>query len=240
MPCPARALAVVVALTAGAAAARGDEPVRPRLLAPGGLQLGLGAWARASDGVVALAPEAWLGVGPRLTVGLSHGPDDDGLAAPGRGLCLRRCDPRYRGALVAHVGLGDLVGRAAIAIDGLDPAVVAVELGARADWRGGRGWARIEPALRLGLLGRAHDNRERLGAELAAGVVLAPVRLGLRARPRGPADERFFAGLLVPADVELEVAAPGGVGLAARVGSDDVFADGAGHLVGSLMVAWRR
>ena len=154
--------------------------------------------------------------------------------------CVHGCGPRYRGALVAHVGLGDLLGRAALVVDDVGPTVIAVELGARAAWQQGRGWARLAPGLRLGLVGRAHDNRERLGAEVAAGFTVGDaVSLGLVVRPRGPADETFFGGLVVPAGVELTVdALP--LALGVTLGSDDVFAPGAGDLVGSLMLGWRR
>lgn len=248
----------VLALASASASARADggvvaapaedtdlrDPWRPGLLAPGQLQLGLGGWLRLHARAVGLGPELWFGLGPRLTLGLTHGPDSDGLAAPDRGLCVRACGPRYRGAVTAHVALDDgarVLGRAAVVIDDVAPAVLAVELGLIVRWRQGRTWARLEPVLRLGLVGRDHDNRERAGVGLIAGVRLpAALSLAVAVEPRGPADETWLAGLIVPVGVELATALPADLALGLAVGTDDVLADGAGHASATLALAWRR
>ncbi len=244
--------AVAVALAAAPATARADDdrgddvhdPWRPGLLPPGAVQLGLGGWARRADRAVGVMPELWLGVGRRLTLGLSHAPGSDGLAAPPRGACVHACPTRYRGALIAHVDLGAgdrVLGQAALVIDAVAPTAVAIELGVVARWRQGRTWARVEPALRLGVYGRALANRERAGVGLAVGVDLtAAVTLGAAVTPRGPADEHFFAGLVLPTRVELAARLPAAFTVGVAAGTDDSLAVGGGHALAALLVSWRR
>jgi len=172
--------------------------------------------AATAAAAVSIAPELWVGVNRRLTVGITH---------PAGGVCLD-CDRAYDAATAearfhlrgAERGF-ELAGRFAIAAHRLAPATVAIELGAIARMRQGDVAVVTAPTLSIGLTRRDLDNRERialpvtlqwqatgwfaleLGSGLAGpveglfGALEVPLRAGAILSPRRDLDLGFTGGL---------------------------------------------
>ncbi len=173
-----------VAVAARGASAEPDDLVaRPLVLDAGQLEASLvtevnlapsGGFARP----LSFAPDLWVGVTPRLTLGIVHSDSSLDRIEPGASLCVRRddflCDAAYRGGgLDARYEL--LAGRFALAPRGrlvlrdLDPVKPALTLGAELRWHHGRYAITGDPYLQLGLANTDRGNR----AELWLPVVLA-------------------------------------------------------------------
>ncbi len=152
---PAR-LAAAAALLASLARPARAEPrdlvARPLVLARGEVEARLVAELSVSRGALAapfsLAPDAWLGLGRRWTVGVVHSAQSLGLLEDGATLCFRGsppfgCDRAYTGSGV-DVRWGWRAGALAVAPRGrlvlrdVDPWKPAVTAGALARWTRGR------------------------------------------------------------------------------------------------------
>ncbi|MBL8626565.1 MAG: hypothetical protein JNK64_34935 [Myxococcales bacterium] len=243
----ARAAGVIgVALAASAAAARADDgPLAAPTLVPAQAVAVAAAIEGELDGDAAdVAADVWYGVGTGLTLGLRHSQRGVDAIGAGRGLCLRGCragDDRYRGvALTARFPLAArLTAELATDVTAWSPAHAAVTVGAIADWRDGRRWARATARLGIGLLGRADGNRDRATVEATVGVPLAGrfgVEVGVGVA--GPPSSDYFAEATAPAWAQLDWWAGRCWGLGLAIGTDDVTrGDRTGY--GALTVAAR-
>lgn len=168
-------LVVGAALAAPAAPARAepnDLVGRPLVLAPGELDASLtvetSLRARRIHRPLSLAPDAWVGVTRRLTIGIVHSNRSVDQIDPRATFCLRddglSCDRAYRGSGVdvRYLVRPWLAPRARVLLRDVDPAKPAVALGALARWRRGRFAITTDPYLRLGVANRDKGNRAAL------------------------------------------------------------------------------
>ena len=179
-----RTLAVLL-LIAGTAHADSDDFVaRPIVLERGQIEAELvvetnlapsGGFARP----LSFAPDVWVGVLPRLTLGLVHSDPSLDRIAPGASLCARRddflCDGVYRGGgldaryLVHADGEWSIAPQARFLVRDLEPVKPALTLGGDIQWHRGRVAITSDPYLQLGLGNNDRGNR----AELWLPLVLA-------------------------------------------------------------------
>jgi hypothetical protein len=162
------ALAMLL-LTSTAHANSDDIITRPLVLAPGqvtaALTLEYSLTTRSVGTPVSVAPDAWVGVTDRLTLGVIHSsPSVDRIDARSS-LCLRgtelTCDHAYRGSGidVRYRLRDDIVPRARVLLRDIDPLKPALTLGALMRWTHGRFSLRSDPYLRFGLANRGEGNR---------------------------------------------------------------------------------
>lgn len=177
------AVAALVALGAAGgfaiAPARADPDDivrRPLVLPQGSVELRLTAainvQVRSVGEPLSLAPDAWWGVSPRLTVGLIHSDASlDQIATTGS-FCVRRsaitlCDRLYHGSGV-DVRYGVLDGDLALAprlrvlVRALDPFKPAITVGGTLRWRRGRFAITTDPYLRLPLANHELGNASEI------------------------------------------------------------------------------
>ncbi len=128
---------------------------------------------------LSVAPDLWIGVTPRLTLGIIHSDPSVDRIAPGASICVRRedllCHEVYRGggldALYEVVtGQYDLAAHARFLIRDLDPVKPAVTLGARARWHRGRFAITSDPYLQLGLGNNDRGNRAEMWLPIVVGL----------------------------------------------------------------------
>jgi hypothetical protein len=169
------AVALMLALLAGTAGAAPDDLVaRPLVLAPGAVDLRLTAELAVAyhdpTSLVSLAPDAWLGLSDRWTVGVIHSDPSVDRIGTGASLCVAsaaHCDHVYRGSGL-DVRYGALAGAFAVAprvravIRDVDPFKPAVTLGALVRWTRGRFAITGDPYVRLPLANAALGNRSAL------------------------------------------------------------------------------
>ncbi|HET9623788.1 MAG TPA: hypothetical protein VFP84_20590 [Kofleriaceae bacterium] len=175
---------VLASVLAGAAVARG-EPIagtgdaprlidRPLTLGAGQLEARLALELPAGGGErpVSIAPDAWIGVTDRLTVGVIHSDAALDQVATGASLCLRggkplTCDHVYRGGGLDAVWRGldgpvQIAPRARFVIRDVDPWKPAATLGALVRWTRGAFAIYGDPYLRIGLANTDLGNRSAL------------------------------------------------------------------------------
>jgi hypothetical protein len=169
---------VAIAVLAAPAAARAspdDLVARPLVLETGAararLTVELSVESRRIARPISIAPDAWLGVTPRLTIGVIHSSasvDEIGARAS---LCLHgddlSCDHAYRGSGLdvrwsLREGPLSIAPRARLIVRDVDPWKPAVTLGALARWTAGRAAIASDPYLRLGLANQDLGNRAAL------------------------------------------------------------------------------
>jgi hypothetical protein len=173
-----RALVVAAVLAAG-----GPALAEPLVLARGEVAARLVIEANMDRRTIArplsFAPDAWVGVTDRLTVGLIHSSQSVDRIAPGASFCVRElpgeCDAIYRGGgLDARWAWTPRSAvRARLLMRDLDPVKPAVTAGALLRWQRGRAELVTDPYLRIGLANRDRGNRDAL---------VLPVWLGARTR----------------------------------------------------------
>lgn len=176
------ALAVLAAPLA-ARASPDDLVTRPLVLAPGDLvarvaiELGLesGQFARP----LSIAPDVWLGVTPRWTIGLVHSNESVDQIDARASLCFRgdalTCDHVYRGSGIDarwswRAGALAVAPRARLLLRDTDPWKPAATLGALARWTRGRTAITSDPYLRLGLANQGLGNRAALFVPIWLGI----------------------------------------------------------------------
>lgn len=204
------------ALTAGlGTTARADSPddlvTRPLVLAPGAVELRLTASINVqirSVGVpLSLAPDAWWGVLPRLTLGVIHSDASLDQFATSGSFCIRQsaistCERFYHGSGL-DVRYGALDGDLAVAprlrllVRETDPFKPAVTLGALVRWVHGRFAIVSDPYLRLPLANHELGN---------ASAIMLPLWLEVQPAPR------WLIALHTGFDAELVVLRDGGHG----------------------------
>jgi hypothetical protein len=130
---------------------------------------------------LSLAPDLWLGVTSRLTLGLVHSNASVDRFVSGASLCLRQdaavsgtsiyCDRVYRGSGLdvryaaitgAFSGALSIAPRARALVRDVDPFKPAVTLGVLAAWTAGRHAVRADPYLQVGLANTGAGNRAQL------------------------------------------------------------------------------
>jgi hypothetical protein len=173
----------VLAVPSGAGAGTNDLLARPLVLEPGGVvarvvaELGLGAGRFARP--LSIAPDAWVGVTPRLTIGLLHSNESLDQIDARASFCFRgdaqSCDHAYRGSGVDvrwswREGALAVAPRGRLVLRDIDPWKPAVTVGALARWTQGRYAITSDPYLRLGLANRDLGNRAALFVPIWLGV----------------------------------------------------------------------
>jgi hypothetical protein len=178
-----RSLAVLLFTARVAAASPDDLVTRPLVLDEDHVaaELVIEANLAASRGFarpLSFAPDLWIGITPRLTLGIIHSDPSVDRIAPGASICVRRdlllCDGGYRGGGLdglygVRSGQIDLAAHARFLIRDLEPVKPALTLGARARWHTGRLAITSDPYVQLGLGNNDRGNR----AELWLPVVFA-------------------------------------------------------------------
>ncbi len=181
MPAAPAHLAVATAAVLAAAPRPGlaeprDLVGRPLVLARGELEAHLVAELSlrrdAFAAPISLAPDVWLGVTPRWTIGVVHSSRSLGLVEDGATLCFRGrppygCDRAYNGSGVDarwswREGPLAVAPRARLVLRDVDPWKPAVTAGALVRWTRGRFAVASDPYLRLGLANRDRGNRAAL------------------------------------------------------------------------------
>ncbi len=184
------AAAAATALAGGAAAAPAraeprDLVARPLTLPRGALEARLAAELSLRSYEIAapisLAPDVWLGLAPRWTVGVVHSAHSLGLIDEGATLCFRGrpphgCDRSYNGSGVDvrwgwREGPLAVAPRARLVVRDVDPWKPAATAGALVRWTRGRFAIAGDPYLQLGLANRSRGNRAAL---------VVPVRLAVQ------------------------------------------------------------
>jgi hypothetical protein len=190
------ALGAACALAAAPARADADPDdliTRPLVLAPGAVAAEL-HWAinlqQDSFGTpMAVSPDAWVGILPRLTIGLFHSDASlDQIAASGS-LCVRQiplaaCHQLYQGSgidvrYLAIEGPIAIAPRLRVLLRDIDPLKPATTLGAMLRWTHGRFAIESDPYVRLPLANADLGNRSAimlplwLAVQPAAGWLVA-------------------------------------------------------------------
>lgn len=153
-------------------AAPDDILTRPLVLEPGAidvrLTLAINLQQRAIAEPIALSPDAWWGVLPRLTIGLIHSDASLDQIATSGSLCVRlstsTCAHLYKGSGIdvrygAREGQFALAPRLRAVIRDADPFKPAVTLGALLRWTHGRFAITGDPYLRVPLANAPLGNR---------------------------------------------------------------------------------
>ncbi len=172
--------ALVLASVAAAAASPDDIAARPLVLADGQgaaqvvLETSLDTRQRLVP--LTLAPDGWVGVTARLTVGLVHSDASLDRVTFGASLCVRTSDPAcprvYHGSgldaryLVWTHRAFAVAPRARLILRDIEPAKPATTLGALVGWHGGRWGLTADPYLQLGLANTERGNRAELAVPI--------------------------------------------------------------------------
>ena len=171
-------------LFAGVARAESDDLVtRPLALARGQLHAQLtleySLIQRSTGTPLSLAPDAWVGVTERLTVGVIHSNQSVDRIGSRSTFCLREsregCDQPYQGSGIdVRYRLRDaplaVAPRVRLLLRDIDPWKPAVTLGTIVRWTRGRFSIASDPYVRLGLANRDKGNRAAFVVPLFLGV----------------------------------------------------------------------
>jgi hypothetical protein len=117
---------------------------------------------------LSLAPDAWFGIAPRWTVGVTHSDLSVDRIEAGASVCIRHgeldCDRMYHGGAldVRYAVLDWLAPRARFIVRDVSPWKPALTLGALARWEHGRFAITGDPYLQLGLANTDRGNRHQL------------------------------------------------------------------------------
>lgn len=163
--------------------ARADPP--PLVLAPNQVAVRVVAEASLAPGGFArplsLAPDAWVGVTPRLTIGVIHSDLSIDRLSPKASLCVRQdrllCPRAYRGIGVdlryaARLGPLAAVPHVRLLLRDVAPLKPAVTLGAAVRWARGRLAFTTDPFVQVGLANTDRGNRSALWIPVIATVSL--------------------------------------------------------------------
>jgi hypothetical protein len=169
-----------------------DLITRPLVLAPGTidlrLTLAINVQPRAITEPTTLSPDAWLGILPRLTIGLTHSDASLDQIATSGSFCVKQststCEHTYKGSAI-DVRFSAMDGPFAVAprlravIRNTDPFKPAVMLGALLRWTHGRFAITSDPSLRVPLANASLGNYTEinlpvwLAVQPAAGWMIA-------------------------------------------------------------------
>jgi len=182
----------VLAVSPAARASPDDLVARPLVQRPGGVVARLTVELALQSGQLArplsIAPDVWLGVTERLTLGLVHSNASIDQVDDRASLCLRgdalTCDHVYRGSGVDALwrwrdGELAVAPRARLLLRDTAPWKPAATLGALVRWTRGRAAITSDPYLRIGFAHQDLGNRSavfvplRLAVQPATGWLLA-------------------------------------------------------------------
>jgi hypothetical protein len=149
---------------------------------------------------IAIAPDVWYGVAPKLDVGLVH--SNYGLTGfwfqPGGGVCVtgeeNGCAKLYDGPvgllarfLLAEGGV-DLAANGGLVISSLDPMTLSLKLGVDGRWMSGKIAVLFNPYVGIGLTERDF-NKEEIGVPVTVGyMVNEKLHAGVQTGIAGPLD----------------------------------------------------
>ncbi len=167
-----RAVVLVALLATPVRAEPTDLVSRPLVLEPGDIEaaatfeVNLAHNAKASP--LSLAPDVWVGVAPRWSIGLVHSMASVDRFAPGGSFCVRTdslyCDSVYHGSGldVRYAKARWIAPRARVLVRDVDPFKPAITLGAQLRWQHGRWAITGDPYLQRGLANEDKGNRTQL------------------------------------------------------------------------------
>lgn len=171
MQSSAGVLALLVC-AAPAAAAPDDVVARPLVLARGEVEarltLELNLGLRLVGTPTSLAPDVWVGLTDRWTLGLTHSSSSLDRITAGASICVVElenvCDRAYRGGAIdvrfsAREGTLAIAPRARLVLRDVDPVKPALALGAVVRWTEGRFALASDPYIRFGLANTSRGNR---------------------------------------------------------------------------------
>jgi hypothetical protein len=188
---------------ADASAAPGAKP--PMILAKGKLKvnvpIGINLGADAVAKPIALAPDVWYGVAPKLQVGLVH--SNMGLTGfwfqgLGGGVCVTgtegNCAKLYNGpvGVLAHYlvmeGGIDLAADAGLVISTLDPMALSMKVGVRGRWMSGKIAVHFSPGVGVGVTER-DTNGDEIFVPVSVGYMVSDkLAAGVQTGIFGPLD----------------------------------------------------
>jgi hypothetical protein len=163
---------------------------------------------------IAIAPDVWYGVMPKLEVGLVH--SNMGLSGfwfqgLGGGVCVtgeeNGCAKLYNGpiGLLAHYllveGGVDLAADAGVVIGSLDPSTLSLKLGVQGRWMSGKMAVYFSPNIEVGITKRDAGNKEGINIPVMLGYMLNDkLHAGVQTGIAGPLDG-FGDAYIVPVGV---------------------------------------
>jgi hypothetical protein len=228
-------IAFALALAAAPARADGDSDdlvSRPLVLAPGQVDAAITIETNQSIAArwnpTSIAPDLWVGVTDRLTLGAVSSAHALSLVGAGNGWCFRGPDHNCRDTL-SDLGLdarylvadGPLAAavRVRVVVRRFAPILPSLRLGALVRWQRGRFAITSDPQLELGLANTDQGNRAQLN--LPIWFTVQPTcrwALYLRTGPRGELaiygdawGAPFMLGVRAAVTPRVEVAAEGGL-----------------------------
>jgi len=203
----------------GEAMAEGAAGGKPPFILPKGklavhVALGVNMSKSLTAKPIALAPDVWYGVMPKLEVGLVH--SNYGLTGFwgqgfGGGICIggaeRGCAKLYNGpiGILAHFSLMegtlDLAADGGLIIDALDPNAISLKVGVRGRWMSGKIMVMFSPMVDAGLTKRDAGNKEVIWVPVTVGFAVSPkLHAGVQTGIAGPLDG-FGDAYIVPVGV---------------------------------------
>lgn len=203
----------------GEVMAEGDAGGKPPFILPKGklavhVALGVNMSKSLVAKPIALAPDVWYGVMPKLEVGVAH--SNYGLTGFwgqgfGGGICIggaeRGCAKLYNGpiGILAHFSLMegnlDLAADGGLIIDALDPNVMSLKVGVRGRWASGKIMVMFSPMIDAGLTKRDAGNKEVLWVPVTVGFAASPkLHAGVQTGIAGPLDG-FGDAYIIPVGV---------------------------------------
>jgi hypothetical protein len=240
-----RALVVATVLTAGTAA-----PAEPIVLGRGEVVVRLTIETNLDPRSIArplsFAPDAWVGITDRLTVGLIHSSQSVDRIDAGASFCVRLlegdCDEVYRGGgvdarlTVAH----GVAAHTRLLMRDLDPAKPALTAGAIVERSRGRFALRTDPYLRIGLANRDLGNRDALVVPVWISVHGAGGRIALHTGIDGDLAV-WRDGWHVPVGLVIEAEPAPGLTVGTELGFTSLLGpqNNVRQAAGFLYVEWR-
>jgi hypothetical protein len=177
---------LAAALTALASTAHADSDdiiTRPLTLAQGQVEAQLAIEGNLAANRFAeplsFAPDVWVGISDKLTLGLTHSNSSLDRIQAGASFCARElfplCNDAYRGSTIdaryaVLEGPLSIAPRARLMLRDIDPAKPALALGAELRWYHSRFLVESDPYLRLGLYNRDKGNRANLEVPIFLGI----------------------------------------------------------------------
>ncbi len=181
-----RVLTVATVLLVGHAASVQAEPL---VLAHGDvltrLSIEINAQTRRYARPLSFAPDLWIGVTDRVTVGLIHSSQSVDRIESGATFCVRelasRCERAYRGSGLdlRFAWTPAVVLRTRLLVRDVDPVKPAIAVGALLRWTHGRYAVTTDPYLRIGLANCETGNRDALVVPVWLGAQLSSVMLAV-------------------------------------------------------------
>jgi hypothetical protein len=183
-----RRAALVMTMIAASRVASADFVDAPLVLAPGHVdavataELDLGEGLRGEP--LSLAPDAWVGVLPELTIGVIHSDLSVDRIGPGASFCIETstiiCPNRYHGSGLDGLysitsGSFAAAARVRVLIRTLDPYFEpAMTLGALLRWHRGMWSITGDPFVQIGLDNNRYGNRSQLWLPVV--LAMQPIR----------------------------------------------------------------